>query len=73
MRNLTIWQAVAVATELGIAFALAVLLGLFLGNLADERLGNSVPIFTILGSLLGLATGVYSSAQLVQVALRRKE
>jgi F0F1-type ATP synthase assembly protein I len=58
---------------LGIAFALAVLMGLFLGHVADDRLGNSVPIFAILGSLLGLAAGVYSSARLVQNVLLRKE
>ena len=72
MRNLTIWQAVAFATELGVAFAIAVLMGLFLGHLADDRLGNSVPFLTILGAFLGLAAGVYSSAQLVQYVVRRK-
>jgi len=74
MRNLSIWQAVAFATELGIAFAAAVLLGLFIGRIADDRLGNAVPIFTILGSLIGLAAGVYSSAQIVRYLTRpRKE
>ena len=72
MRNLTIWQAVAFATELGVAFAVAVLMGLFVGHLADDRLGLSVPILTILGSFLGLAAGVYSSAQIVQYVVRRK-
>ena len=72
MRNLTIWQAVAFATELGVAFAVAVLMGLFVGYLADNWLGNSVPILTILGSLLGLAAGVYSSTRIVQYILHRK-
>jgi F0F1-type ATP synthase assembly protein I len=72
MRNLTIWQAVAFATELGVAFAVAVLMGLLVGHLADDRLGNSVPILTMLGSFLGLAAGVYSSMQIVQYVVRRK-
>ena len=74
MRNLTVWQALAFATELGIAFATAVLLGLFLGHVADDRLGNGVPVLTLLGSLVGLAAGVYSSAQMAQFLSRpRKE
>jgi len=73
VRNLNVWRAVAISTGLGTAFATAVVMGLLIGNFADERLGNTVPVLTILGSLLGLAAGVYSSAQLVQFALRRKE
>ena len=72
MRNLTIWQAVAFAMELGLAFAIAVLMGLFVGHLADGWLGNTVPVLTILGAFLGLAAGVFSSAQIVQYATRRK-
>lgn len=74
MPNMTVWQAVAFATELGIAFATAVLLGLFLGHVADDRLGNEMPVLTILGSFVGLAAGVFSSVQIVQFLTRpRKE
>lgn len=74
MRNLTLWQAVAYATELGFAFAAAVLVGLFIGHFADDRLGNDVPVLTMLGSLVGLAAGVYSTAQIAQFLIRpRKE
>ena len=72
MRNLTTLQALAIATELGFAFALAVLLGLFAGYFADERMGNTVPVLTILGSFLGLAAGVYSAMQVAQFMVRRK-
>jgi len=71
VRNLTIWQAVAFATELGIAFATAVLVGLFAGHLVDERLGHEVPVFTMLGAFLGLTAGVVSTAQMVQYLTRR--
>jgi F0F1-type ATP synthase assembly protein I len=70
MRNLTTWQALAFATELGIGFAAAVLLGLFLGHVADDWLGNGVPVLTLLGSLVGLAAGVYSSAHIAQFLSR---
>ena len=73
MRNLTVWQAVAFATELGIAFAAAVLIGLLGGYLADERLGHGTPIFTILGSLLGMAAGIYSAAQIVKFLSQPKK
>lgn len=73
MRNLTVWEAVAFATELGIAFAAAVLAGTFLGHIADDRLGLEVPVLTILGALLGLAGGAYSSAQIAQWLTRPKK
>jgi F0F1-type ATP synthase assembly protein I len=74
MRNLTIWQAVAYATELGLAFATTVFLGLFLGHAADDWLRNEAPILTIVGALLGFAAGVYSTIRLAFVIVRpRKE
>ena len=66
MQNLSIWQAVAIATELGVALALGVLFGLFLGHLADEKLGLQYPVFMLLGALIGLASGVYSFAKMVR-------
>jgi len=70
VRNLTIWQAVAYATELGLAFATTVFLGLFIGHVVDDRISNGAPIFTVLGALVGLAAGVYSMTRLVQVLIR---
>lgn len=72
MRNLTLWQAVAYATELGIAFATAVVVGLLVGSWADGRLGNEVPILTVVGSLVGLASGVYSTVRIAQLLTRPK-
>ena len=74
MRNLTIWQATAIASEVGVALAITVLIGVFGGRWLDDRAGYEVPIFTLLGALAGLAAGVYSTAQLVPYLTRpRKE
>lgn len=63
---MSIWQAIAFATELGVAFATAVILGVFLGYIVDVQLGNSIPVATFLGAFLGLGAGVYSMIQIVQ-------
>jgi F0F1-type ATP synthase assembly protein I len=74
VQNLSIWQAVAIATELGVALAVGVLLGMFVGHFIDERLGLQVPVFMLFGAILGLASGVYSFAQMVRRFTRpRKE
>jgi F0F1-type ATP synthase assembly protein I len=74
MRNLTLWQAGALATELGVAFAVGVLLGLFIGHVIDDRLGLQFPVFMLIGAGLGLASAMYSAWQLVRISLRpRKE
>jgi F0F1-type ATP synthase assembly protein I len=70
MRNLTMWQAVAYATELGLAFATAVFLGLFVGHAADDWMRNEAPIFTTVGALLGFGAGVYSTAKLALMIVR---
>ena len=70
MRNLTIWQAVAYASELGFALAATVLLGTGAGYLADQWMRNDAPVFTIVGSMLGLAAGTYSIVRLAQVITR---
>src|SRR5581483_10487768 len=57
VRNLTIWQAVAYASELGVTLAATVLVGTGVGYLLDQWLRNGAPVFTIIGSLLGLAAG----------------
>ena len=73
MPNLSIWQAVAFATELGVAFAAAVIIGVFVGHLVDVRLGNTIPVGTFSGAFLGLAAGVYSMIQIVQWLSRPKK
>lgn len=74
VRNLTIWQAVTYASELGVTFAATVILGTVLGYLADGWLRTEAPFLTVAGSLIGLGAGVYSTVRLAQAVTRpRKE
>ena len=73
MRNLTIWQALAYASELGFALAVTVLVGTGLGYLADQWMRNEAPVLTILGSMVGLAAGTYSIVRLGQAITRPKK
>lgn len=66
MKRLSLWQAVAIALEMGAALAVAVLIGLVGGHAIDERMGIDLPVFTMLGALVGLAAGVYASTRLIQ-------
>lgn len=66
----SIVQALAIASQMGILLGAAVIVGLLLGSWLDSALGTS-PLFAILGSLVGLASGIYSSAQLAMFILRR--
>ena len=72
--NLSIWQAIAFATELGVAFTAAVIIGVFLGHIVDVQLDNNIPVATFLGAFLGLGAGVYSMIQIAQwLSKPRKE
>ncbi len=70
MRKLTIWQAAAYAMELGAAFATAVVVGLIVGQWVDVRQGNGFPIWTLVGSFVGFASGVYSVARIAKYLTR---
>lgn len=73
MRNLTIWQATAIALEAGAALAIAVLIGSFVGGRIDDHFRGAIPIFTMAGAMLGLASGVYSFIRIVRLTLPRKD
>jgi F0F1-type ATP synthase assembly protein I len=73
MRNLTIWQAMAYASELGFMLAATVLVGTGLGYLADQWLRNEAPTMMIVGSLLGLVAGTFSIVRLAQAITRPKK
>lgn len=69
MRNLRVWQAVIVASQLGFVLAAAVAIGLLAGWYLDSLMHTS-PVFMIIGALVGLAGGVYSCIQIVQDTMR---
>jgi F0F1-type ATP synthase assembly protein I len=74
MRNLTMWQAAAIASEVGLALAASVLAGTFIGVWLDGRFASGIPIFTVVGALVGLVAGVGSMSKLVPYLTRpRKE
>ena len=69
MRNLRVWQAVVIASQLGFVMAAAVAIGLFAGWYLDSLMHTS-PIFAILGALAGMAGGIFSCAQIVRDVLK---
>ena len=74
MRNLTIGQAAAIASYLGIMLAVSVLIGTFVGLWLDGQFATGFPVFTILGALMGLVSGVGSMSRLIPRMTRpRKE
>ena len=71
-RNLTTWQALAVATQFGVTLAVTVGLGVFVGNFVDSRLGlGNIPIFTLVGMLLGLVAAIAGFIQVMNTINRR--
>lgn len=72
MNNLRVWEAVAIASQIGIVFATSVIVGLFAGWYLDSVTHRS-PVFTLLGAIAGTASGVYSVAQLVKFIQNKRE
>jgi len=70
--SLNAWQAIAVATQFGVTLAVAVGLGIFLGNAVDTRLGfNTIPVFTLAGVFAGLISAIASTIQVMGALNRR--
>ncbi|MSQ24013.1 MAG: AtpZ/AtpI family protein [Chloroflexi bacterium] len=69
---LTILKTAVIALEAGTAMAVAVLVGLFIGMQIDDRLGIHLPIFAILGPMIGLASGAYSFGRVAQFMKKPK-
>jgi len=71
-RNLSTWQAIAVATQFGFTLAVAVGLGIFVGNAIDARLGlHNAPVFTLLGVFAGLASAIVGTIQMMRSFIQR--
>ncbi len=71
MRELTIWQAVAISTQFGFVLAASVLVGLGLGLLVD-RWTHVGSVAYLIGALLGMVSGVFSIVKLINIFLRKK-
>lgn len=68
MRNLSVWQALIVASQLGFVLAAGVTVGLFAGWYLDS-ITHTSPLFIMLGALLGMIAGLYGCAQMVRDVL----
>jgi len=68
--DVTLAQAMAIASELAVCLALSVLFGYLAGSYLDSLLGTGL-IFTIVVSLIGMVAGFYAVVRLVQSTARR--
>lgn len=58
-------KAYALMTGITAQLVGSILVGIFLGKWLDETL-DTLPLFLIIGLLIGLGTGVYSMLQLIR-------
>src|ERR1041384_5924063 len=70
--SVTTFQALAVASQFGIALAVSVVLGYFAGHWLDDRLNTGI-IFTLIGVLLGLVATVLSITRTYGALLRKAQ
>ncbi len=66
MNNLRMWEAIVIASQVGIVFAASVVIGLLIGWYLDS-ITHLSPVFILLGALAGTAAGIFSVAQLVKL------
>ena len=59
------WAYAALFSEIGISLLVTTLVGVLLGHWIDEQLGLTVPIFVIVGFLLGAGSGTVLIYRLV--------
>ena len=59
------WAYAALFSEIGISLLVTTLVGVLLGHWIDEQLGLTVPIFVIVGFLLGAGSGTVRIDRLV--------
>jgi|BarGraNGADG00212_2_1021979.scaffolds.fasta_scaffold48731_1 F0F1-type ATP synthase assembly protein I len=65
MKNLSAIEALVIASQIGFAFAAAVVVGLFAGGYLDSLLHTS-PVFVIVGAVAGTAAGIFSAVQIAR-------
>jgi F0F1-type ATP synthase assembly protein I len=59
------WGYAALFSEIGLSLLVTTLAGVLIGHWVDERLGMTVPIFVIVGFLLGAGSGTVMIYRLV--------
>jgi F0F1-type ATP synthase assembly protein I len=59
------WAYAALFSEIGISLLVTTLVGVLLGHWVDGQLGLTVPIFVIVGFLLGAGSGTVMIYRLV--------
>ena len=72
MKNLSTLQALLIVSQIGFAFAVSVIIGVFAGIYLDSLLHSS-PVFAILGTVLGSGSGVYGAVQLARAATTKSD
>ncbi len=68
--NITTVQALLVASQFGVTLAVAVGLGLFVGNWVDGQFGTR-PLFILIGAFAGLAGASISSVRTYRAFLAK--
>ena len=71
--TITTVQSLAVASQFGITLAVSVILGIFAGQWLDGRFNTGLPLFTLIGVLLGLVGAATNTVRLHRDVLRKSE
>ena len=71
--SITTVQSLAVASQFGITLAVAVILGIFAGQWLDGHVNTGLPLFTLIGVLLGLVGAATNTVRLYRATLRNSE
>ncbi len=69
--DMTIAQAMLVASQVALGLAVSVLLGFLAGSYLDSRF-STTPLLTLAGSLTGMMAGAYSAVRLLQTLARKQ-
>jgi F0F1-type ATP synthase assembly protein I len=59
------WAYAALFSEIGLSLLVTTLVGVLVGHWVDQQLGLSVPVFVIVGFLLGAGSGTVLIYRLV--------
>jgi F0F1-type ATP synthase assembly protein I len=67
--SISVVQSLAIASQFGITLAVSVVLGYFVGQWLDARIGTGI-IFTLIGVLVGLVAAATSTVRIYRAFLR---